>query len=92
MLSQYLTSLDPASRLTIKRMAVTLALSALLAFFAKTGQHLNFFIGLTGLAVLVSSVLALRARQHFNASSLNFWDETVFYIAVSALALAVAGG
>ncbi len=87
MLKRFWISADPASRRTMLRILVTLGVAAILALFVKAGHRLNFFVAMTGLAVLVTAVLALRARQTFNAPHLNHWDETVAYIAISILLL-----
>jgi hypothetical protein len=91
MLDRIFTSLDPASRLTVKRVAVTLAVAAVLALFAKSGQRLSVFLGLAGLAVFVTAALAMRARQRFNASELNHWDEVAFYVFVIVATLPLLG-
>lgn len=87
-----MNAFDPASRLTLKRMAVTLAVSAVLAVFAKQGQRMSVFAGLVGLAVFISAVLAFRARNTINAPELNYWDETLLYITVTVLAMPLADG
>ena len=83
---------DPESRFTIRRIAVTLSVVVMMALLAKSGLRLRLFLALTGIAVMVSAVLAMRARQKFNAPTLNYWDETVAYIAVSVLAMPGSGG
>lgn len=90
MLNQLYFALDPASRLTIKRIGVTLAVSLLLSLFAKPGFRLSFFVGLAGLAVFVSGIMAMRARQRFNAPELNHWDEMAFFSLVTVLLLPLA--
>ena len=90
MLKQLYNALDTASRLTVKRIGVTLFVATLLSLFAKAGHRLNFFLALTGLAVLVSAVMAMRARQKLNAPELNYWDETIFFMLVSVATLQLA--
>lgn len=87
MLNKIYDALDSASRLTLKRIAVTMFVLTFLSLFAAAGHRLNFFLALTGLAVLVSAVLAMRARQKLNAPELNYWDETIFFMFVSVVAL-----
>ncbi len=83
---------DPSSRLTLRRIALTLAAVTTLALFAKSGQRMSIFFAMTGFAVMVSAALAMRARQKFDAPTLNYWDETVAYMAVSVLAMPGSGG
>ena len=83
---------DRASRRTAARMLVTPTVATGMSLFTKAGYRLNFFIAMIGLAIMVTVVLAMRARQPFNAPQLNYWDETVVYIAISMLALPFSGG
>ncbi len=85
MLNKFFTALDPASQLTIKRIAVTLAIAVALSLFAEPYYRLSFFVGLCGLAVFVSGVLAMRAKQRLNAPELNHWDETTFFALLTFL-------
>ncbi len=85
MLNQLFTALDPDSRLTVKRIAVTLAVAVALSLFSEAGFRLSFFVGLCGLAVFVSGVLAMRAKQRLNAPELNHWDETTFFALLTFL-------
>jgi len=83
---------DPESRHTIRRIALTLSVVVMMALLAKSGLRLRLFVILTGIAVMVSAVLAMRARQKFNAPTLNYWDETATYLAVSVLVMPGPGG
>ena len=83
------TGLDPASRLTLRRFAVTMIVVGLLSLFASPGSRMMFFTAMTGVAIAVSAILAMIARDKFNAPALNRWDETLAYIAVSVLAGAI---
>jgi len=80
---------DPASRLTIRRFALTLTLAIVLALFARPGYRMSFFFAMTSLAVTVSAVFALFGQDKFNGPTINRWDETLAYMAVSVLAMAV---
>ena len=71
MLNQIFPTLDPTSRLTVKRIAITLAVAAVVSLLSNSDFRLSFFVGLCGLAVFVSGALAMRARQQFNAPELN---------------------
>ena len=86
MLDHWLAGLDAEFRLTLRRFGVTMAVVGLLSLFAEPGYHMVYFVAMTGVAVAVSAVLAMIARDKFNAPSLNRWDETFAYIAVSILA------
>ena len=92
MLNQIFTALDPASQLTIKRVGVTLAVVTILTLFSSPGYRLSFFVGLCGLAVFVSGILAMRAKQTFNAPELNHWDETAFFAIVTVMILPFVSG
>lgn len=83
------TGPDAASRLTLRRFAVTMAVAGLVSLFAAPGYHMVFFTAMTGVATAASAVLAMIARDNFNAPFLNRWDETLAYIAVSILAGAI---
>ncbi len=85
MLDQWLMGLDAASRLTLRRFAVTMVVVGLLSLFAKPGYRMVFLAAMTGVAVAASAVMAMVAREKFNAPILNRWDETLAYIAVSVL-------
>ena len=80
-------TLDPASRLTVRRIGVTMAVSFFLSLFATPGFRLSFFTTLAGLAVFVCALLAMRGRQPLNADTLNHWDESAFFICVTTLLL-----
>ncbi len=92
MLSQLYSALDTASQMTVKRVGVTLAVATFLALFSSPGSRLSLFIGLCGLAVFVSGVLGMRAKQKFNAPTLNYWDETAFFALVTVLFLPFVSG
>ena len=92
MFNQFYSALDQASQLTVKRVGVTLAIAAILAFLSNPSTRLTFFVGLCGLAVFVSGVLAMRARQQFNAPELNHWDETAFFALVTVVFLPFVSG
>jgi hypothetical protein len=87
MLERWFTGLDAASRSTLRRFAVTIAVVGVLSLFARPGAHTMFFSAMTGVAVAVSAALAMVARDRFNAPSLNRWDETLAYIEVTILAM-----
>lgn len=89
MFGQLFYSLDPDSRLTVKRIGVTLAVSLFLSLFATPGYRLSFFAGLCGLAVFVCALLAMRGRQSLNADVLNHWDEAAFFMCLTTLLLPV---
>ena len=92
MLNQIFPTLDPTSRLTVKRIAITLAVAAVVSLLSNSDFRLSFFVGLCGLAVFVSGALAMRARQQFNAPELNHWDETAFFALVTVLFMPFAAG
>lgn len=92
MLNQIYTTLDPASQLTVKRVGVTLAVALVLALFSSPNSRLGVFVGLCGLAVFVSGILAMRAKQQFNAPELNHWDETAFFALVTVIFLPFVSG
>ena len=92
MFNQLYSVLDPASQLTVKRIGVTLAIAAVLAFLSTLSARPSFFVGLCGLAVFVSSVLAMRAKQPFNTPELNHWNETAFFAFVNVLCLPFVKG
>jgi hypothetical protein len=87
MLNQLFRALDPASQLTVKRIGVTVAVATVLALFSSPDSRLSFFVGLCGLAVFVSGILAMRAKQKFNATTLNHWDETAFFALITVVSL-----
>ena len=87
MVDRWFTGLDAQSRLTLRRFAVIMAVVGVLSLFAGPGAQMIFFTAMTGVAVAVSAALAMAARDEFNAPSLNRWDETLAYIAVSILAI-----
>ena len=92
MFNQLYSALDPASQLTVKRIGVTLAIAAVLAFLSNPSAQPSFFVGLCGLAVFVSGVLAMREKQPFNAPELKHWNETAFFAFVTVLCLPFVKG
>jgi len=92
MLNRLYSALDPASRLTIKRIAVTLAVAIVLSLFAEPYYRLSFFVGLCGLAVFVSGVMAMWGKQRLNAPELNHWDETTFFAMTTFLLVPLVAG
>ena len=84
MFNQLYSALDPASQLTVKRIGVTLAIAAVLAFLSNPSARLSFFVGLCGLAVFVSGVLDMHAKQPFTAPELTHWNETAFLAFVAS--------
>ena len=92
MLNHLYTALDPASQLTIKRIAVTMAVAIVLSLFAEPYYRLSFFVGLCGLAVFVSGIMAMRGKQRLNASELNHWDETTFFALLTFLFMPFVAG
>lgn len=86
------SDLDSDSQLTVRRVGVTLAVAAVLAFLSNPDFRLSFFVGLCDLAVFVSGALAMRKRQAFNAEHLNHWDETAFFALITVMFLPFAKG
>ena len=74
-----MVQLDQAARETIRRFALKLCMTALIASLGKT-SYLLAGSGWLALYALVTAVMALLLRQEFLTKSFNHWDEATWLI------------
>jgi hypothetical protein len=82
--------LDPASRVTLKRFALRVALLGLFAV-ALSRQPAASFLGTIDLAAIITCACALFAGDAVGRGPLNQWDEALALLGLRCLMMGVLG-